>query len=396
MVINRQLTEAVRMARFSDIYNDFQYNRLSCEEAAMILGCSVRHFLRLRERYDESGLDGLRDGRIGKTSKKRAVEAEIAQITKLYREKYAGFSASHFHEFAKREHGCKRGYTWTKTILQRSGLVAKTGRGGKHRLRRPRRPMVGMMIHQDASKHAWFGDIICDLVVTMDDASSEIYSAFFCSEEGTLSSFRGVTETIDKHGLFCSFYSDRGSHYWTTKEAGGKVDKVNLTQFGRALKQLKIEQIAAYSPQARGRSERMFGTLQGRLVSELKLHNINDMAAANDYLQRVYLPAHNARFTIKPESEQSAFVSIVGLDIKNILCIQEDRIVCADNTVHYQGKKLQIPASDYRHHFVKANVCVHHYADGSHAVFHGPREIGKYDENGKLKTSERTENKIAA
>jgi hypothetical protein len=188
MKINRQMTEAIRMARFSDIYNDF--------------------------------------------------------------------SASHFHEFAKREHGCKRGYTWTKTVLQQAGLVVKTGRGGKHRLRRPRRPMVGMMIHQDASTHPWFGDIICDLVVTMDDATSEIYSAFFCEQEGTLSSLRGVAETIDKHGLFCSFYSDRGSHYWTTKEVGGKVDKVNLTQFGRALKQLKIEQIAAYSPQARGRELR--------------------------------------------------------------------------------------------------------------------------------------------
>jgi transposase len=384
------------MARFSDIYNDFQYNRLSCEDAAMILGCSIRHFLRLRERYDESGLDGLRDHRVGRASKKRAVDAEISQITKLYREKYSGFSASHFHEFAKREHGCKRGYTWTRTVLQQAGLVAKTGRGGKHRLRRPRRPMAGMMIHQDASKHAWFGDISCDLVVTMDDATSEIYSAFFCEEEGTLSSFRGVAETIDKHGLFCSFYSDRGSHYWTTKEAGGKVDKVNLTQFGRALKQLKIEQIAAYSPQARGRSERMFGTLQGRLVNELKLNNINDMAAANDYLQNIYLSTHNAKFTIKPETPQSAFVPIVGLDIKNILCIQDDRIVASDNTVHYQGKKLQVPASDYRHHFVKANVCVHHYADGSLAVFHGPRSIGKYDENGKLQTAKKEEIKIAA
>lgn len=393
---NRQLTEAIRMARFSDIYDDFQYGRLSCEDAAMILGCSPRHFLRLRYRYDEGGLVSLRDKRVGRVSKKRAGDAEIARISKLYRERYSDFTVSHFHEFARREHGLQRGYTWTRTVLQNAGLVAKTGRGGKHRLRRPRRPMVGMMIHQDASKHGWFGDVVCDLVVTMDDASSEIYSAFFCDEEGTLSSFRGVAQTIEHNGLFCSFYSDRGSHYWTTREAGGKVDKGNLTQFGRALKQLKIEQIAAYSPQARGRSERMFGTLQGRLVNELKLNNINDMADANRYLQKVYLPVHNARFSIKPELEQSAFVPIIGLDIKNILCIQEDRIVCSDNTVHYQGKKLQIPASDYRHHFVKANVCVHHYADGCYAVFHGPREIGKYQADGELQTPERTKNKIAA
>jgi transposase len=393
---NRQITELIRMNRFSEIYDNFQKDKFSCEDAAMMLGCSVRHFLRLRERYDEGGLEGLRDGRIGKVSKKRAATVEVAKITKLYREKYAGFSVRHFHEFAKREDGITRGYTWTKTVLQKAGLVRKTDASGKHRLRRPRRPMAGMMIHQDASTHNWFGEENCDLVVTMDDATSEIYSAFFCEQEGTLSSLRGVFETIDKKGLFCSFYSDRGSHYWTTSEAGGKVDKVNLTQFGRALKQLKIEQIAAYSPQARGRSERMFATLQGRLPNELKLNNINDMVSANEYLRNVYLPRHNEKFMVAPEIEQSAFVAIIGLDIKNILCIQEDRVVSSDNTVHYQGKKLQLPPSDYRHHFVRANVCVHHYADGSFAVFHGPREIGKYGRNGALQTSTKEVQKIAA
>jgi hypothetical protein len=250
-----------------------------------------------------------------------------------------------------------------------------------------------MMIHQDASKHRWFGEDYCDLVVTLDDATSEISSAFFCDEEGTNSSFRGIHETIAKHGLFCSFYTDRGSHYFFTPEVGGKVDKSRPTQVGRALKQLGILHIAAYSPEARGRSERMFGTLQDRLVSELKLAGITTMEAANRYLQEQYLKRHNERFMVKPELEKSAFVPVAGFDIANILCMQEERAVGSDNTVSYQGKKLQIPPSPHRHHFVKIQVRVHHYPDNTLAVFHGPREIGRYNQDGILRQEEK---KIAA
>jgi hypothetical protein len=242
--------------------------------------------------------------------------------------------------------------------------------------------MRGMMLHQDASTHLWFGEEYSDLVVTLDDATSAIASAFFCEEEGTQSSFRGLAETILSHGLFCSFYTDRGSHYFSTPVGGGKVDKNRLTQIGRALRTLGIEHIAAYSPEARGRSERMFGTLQGRLVAELKLAGITTMADANRYLCDVYLPRHNARFTVAPESEQSAFVPLAGFDIANILCIQEERVVGRDNTVHYEGLRLQIPPSQHRHHFVKAQVRVHRYPDETLAIFHGPREIGRYKADG--------------
>jgi transposase len=370
------------MERFEGIYDEYQKDRLSCEEAAMILGCSARHFLRLRERYDEDGLCGLKDRRVGLVSKRRASEAEAEALTQLYRSKYEGFNVRHFHEFARREHGLERGYTWTRVTLSQAGLVLPCGRGGPHRLRRPRRPMRGMMLHQDASKHRWFGEDYCDLVVTLDDATSEITSAFFCAEEGTASTFRGLHETIEKNGLFCSFYTDRGSHYFFTKEAGGRVDKSRLTQVGRALKQLGIEHIAAYSPEARGRSERMFGTLQGRLVNELALAGTTTMDAANRYLQEVYLPRHNDRFTVKPACEKSAFMPLVGFDIANVLCLQEERVVASDNTVQYEGKKLQIPPSPWRSHFVKAQVRVHQYPDGSLALFHGPREIGRYDAQG--------------
>lgn len=241
-----------------------------------------------------------------------------------------------------------------------------------------------MMIHQDASTHRWYGEGYADLVVTLDDATSEITSAFFCKQEGTNSSLRGIHETITKYGLFCSLYTDRGSHYFSTPEAGGKVDKSRLTEVGRALRQLGIDHIAAYSPEGRGRSERAFGTLQGRLVNELKLAGIADMAAANRYLTEVYLPGHNARFAVAPEMEASAFVPISGFDIDNILCIQEDRVVGADNTVRYLGMILQIPPSPFRHHYVKMRVRVHHYPDDSLAVFHGPREIGRYHPDGTL------------
>ena len=244
--------------------------------------------------------------------------------------------------------------------------------------------MRGMMIHQDASRHLWFGECHCDLVVTLDDATSEIYSAFFCHEDGVQSSFRGLAETIGKHGLPCSLYTDRGSHYFLTPEAGGKVDKSRPTQVGRALKHLGIEHIAAYSPEARGRSERMFGTLQGRLVKELALAKIADMDAANRYLREVYLPRHNARFSVEPESKTSAFVPTAGFNVADVLCIQEERVVAMDNTVSYQGMKLQLPKSDYRHHFVKATVRVHRYADDSLAIFLGPKEIGRYNADGTL------------
>lgn len=372
------------MERFEDIYGDFHRGELSCEEAALILGCSARHFYRLRGRFEEDGLTGLKDGRVGRVSQQRAADAEVEQLTRLYRDQYGGFNVRHFHEFASRNHGLKRGYTWTRLVLLQAKLVEPSSRGGAHRLRRPRKPMRGMMIHQDASTHKWYGEGYADLVVTLDDATSEITSAFFCDEEGTHSSFRGIHETIDKYGLFCSFYTDRGSHYFYTPEAGGKVDKSRPTEVGRACAQLGISHIAAYSPEARGRSERMFGTLQGRLVNELKLAGIADMEAANHYLQTVYLPRHNVQFMVKPESETSAFTPLAGFDLANVLCIQDERVVAHDNTVHYRAMTLQIPPSAYRHHYVKTQVRVHHYPDDTMALFHGPREIGRYHADGSL------------
>lgn len=243
--------------------------------------------------------------------------------------------------------------------------------------------MVGMMLHQDGSRHEWIAAETWDLIVTMDDASSEIYSAFFVAEEGTMSTFRGLQAVITERGLFCSLYADRGSHYWHTPEAGGPVDKDNPTQVGRALAQLGIELIPAYSPEARGRSERMFGTLQRRLPQELRVAGIATMEAANRFLADVYLPRHNACFARTPEDAGVAFVPFAG-NIEDILCIQEERVVGNDNTVRYKNRTLQIPADRHRHHYVKATVRVHEYPDGGLAVFHGPRRLASYSADGTL------------
>src|SRR3546814_325580 len=212
---------------------------------------------------DEGPL-GLADRRLGRPSDRRASVAEISRMLDLYRGSYADFTVKHFHEQLVKRHGYKLGYTVTKVHLQRAGLVRRAPKRSAHRKKRPRRPMVGMMLHQDASTHAWLPgvDRQDDLVVTMDDATSAIYSAFLVDEEGTASSFRGLREVVERHGLFCALYTDRGSHYFHTPEAGGKVSRTIETQVGRALTQLGIEHIAAYSPQARGRSERVFRTLQ--------------------------------------------------------------------------------------------------------------------------------------
>lgn len=301
----------------------------------------------------------------------------------LYRTHYGEFTVKHFHEQMVKRHGYTLGYTVTKTWLHRSGLVRPATKRSAHRKKRPRRPMVGMMLHQDASTHAWLsGGTKHDLVVTLDDATSAIYSAFLVEEEGTASSFRGLMEVVERHGLFCSLYTDRGSHYFLTPEAGGKVSKTQLTQVGRALKELGIEHIAAYSPQARGRSERAFLTLQDRLPKELALAGITTVEAANRFLAETYIPEHNAAFAVQAQDQGSAFVADSAGISREILCVHDERTVGADNTVKWNGLSLQLPPSRLRAHFVKANVRVHQYPDGRLAVFLGPHRLADYQADG--------------
>jgi transposase len=381
--------QGVRMIKFLSILSRYEAAEFSQLEAAELLGVGERTFRRWRHRFEDAGEAGLLDRRLGKVSGKRVPTDWEAEVAALYKARYGGFTAKHFHEHLVRDHGFAWGYTWTKTFLHSRGLLERAERRGAHRRKRPRRPLPGMMLHQDGSRHEWLGGRpALDLIVTMDDATSAILSAFLVAEEGTASTFRALEEVFGLHGLPLSLYTDRGSHYFYTPEADGKVDRTRLTQVGRALAHLGVEHIAAYSPQARGRSERVFHTLQDRLTKELALAGITTVAAADVFIRDVYIPAHNARFAVKAEQEGSAFVAIPGVDLGEILCIQEERQVGNDNCVSFNRLKLQIPASPLRAHFVKARVKVRQYHDGTHAIFHGPRCLGRYDRKGAIEIEE--------
>lgn len=379
-----EVLQEIRRMRFEALLERHERGELSQVEAAEMLGVGERTFRRWRDRLRDEGPEGLIDRRIGKPSSRRAAEDEILRMLGLYREHYAEFTVKHFHEQLVKRHAYRLGYTVTKLHLHRSGLVKPAPRRSAHRKKRPRRPMAGMLLHQDASRHVWLdGAPPLDLVVTLDDATSAIYSAFLVEEEGTASSFRGLAEVVASKGLFCALYTDRGSHYFHTPQAGGKVSRTQLTQVGRALGQLGIEHIAAYSPEARGRSERAFRTLQDRLPKELRLAGITGIAAANRWLAEVYLPEHNARFAVPAEQEGSAFVADRTGTWREILCVQDERVVGNDNTVKWKQLSLQIPPSPLRPHFVRTKVRVHEYPDGTLAVFLGPHRLADYDAEGR-------------
>ena len=375
--------------RFEEAYEKWNVGRLTQAEAAYLLGMCERSFRRYVVRYEAEGLEGLVDRRLEQVSQRRAAVDEVLAVTDRYQRQHVGWNVRHFHSWYRRDGG-GRSYSWVKQRLQAAGLVAVGKAKGKHRRKRERKALPGMMLHQDGSRHEWVAGQQWDLIVTMDDATNEHYSMFLVAEEGTASSFRGVGEAIRAKGLFCSFYSDRGSHYWTTAEAGGTVDKANLTQFGRALQQLGIEMIAAYSPEARGRSERAFATHQERLPKELAHAGITDLAAANRYIARRYRPAFNAEFAVPAREEGSAFVPWIGGPLDDILCEQVERTVGNDNCIRYENLFLQLPADRHRCHYVKAKVRVHEYPNGHLAVFHGPRRLADYSADGKLlKTKEK-------
>ena len=375
--------QGIRMLKFMDVFGRWEASKLSQLEAAELLGMGERTFRRWCRRYEEDGEAGLLDRRIGKASGKRVPVDRCEEVEALYRTRYQGFTARHFHEHLVREHRFAWSYSWTKAFLQSRTLLAKAPRRGAHRRKRPRRPLPGMMLHQDASRHRWLAQVPpLDLVVTMDDATSEMHSALLVEEEGTASTFRALLEVFGRHGLPLSLYTDRGSHYFYTAEAGGKVDRGQPTQVGRALSHLGVEHIAAYSPQARGRSERLFQTLQDRLPKELALAGITTVDEANVWLRDTYIPAHNARFAVKAEQEGSAFIAVPALDLTEVLCVQEERVVGNDNCVAFLNRRLQIPESPLRAHFVRATVKVHQYPDGGLAIFHGRLCLGRYDSDG--------------
>jgi transposase len=385
-----------RKMRFEQAYVGWNEGRLTQIEAAELLGQCERSFRRHVQRYEADGLQGLLDRRLSQISKRRASAAEVAQVVALYKTSFAGWNLSHFHSKYKAEFKGVRSYSWLKSVLQGAGAAKVHKARGKHRIKRDRAPLAGMMIHQDASTHRWVEQSVWDLVVTMDDATGEHTSMFFCEQEGSASSFHGIGQTIARYGLFASLYTDRGAHYFTTPKAGGKVDKVNLTQLGRALKQLGIGHIAAYSPQARGRSERAFQTHQGRLPQELARAGITDIQAANRYLEEVYRPGHNREFGVASRCEGTAYVPFISGNLPDILCEQHERTADNDNCVSFEGLQLQIPADEFRYHYVHTRLRVHRYVDATLAVFHGPRRLACYDTKGQQRQDSGKEQRLAA
>jgi transposase len=352
-------------------------------QAAEIIGISDRQMRRWRERYEEFGFRGLFDRRRGKPSPKRVPVATLERVLELYRERYFDLNVRHFHEKLRGEHEIELSYSWVKGVLQGAGLMARGRKRGQHRKRRPRRPLPGMLLHIDGSEHRWFQDERWyDLLVILDDATSEIYYAQLVEEESSTTVLAGLREVIARKGIFCALYSDRGSHFWLTPKAGEAVDQHRLTQVGRALRQLGIQMIPAYSPQARGRSERNFGTWQGRLPQELRLAGCTTLEAANRFLREHYMAEFNCRFQVKPEQAGSAFVPCRKADLDDIFCLQWQRTVNRDNTVSFENLHLQIEPVRWRSTLAGCTVTVHQHLQGTLSLHYGPHCLGRYDGHG--------------
>lgn len=359
--------------------------KISWIEAAEILGYSPRHLRRIREKYEEVGFDGLMDGRLGRESPRRTPVAVIEEVLSLYREKYFDFNVTHFVEKLHEQHSIEVSYTWVKNLLQGAGLVAKDRPRKKHRKRRERKPLPGMMLHIDGSHHQWFGDDRWhDLIVILDDATGEIYYAQLVDAESTCSIMTAIRQVIEKEGVFCSLYSDRASHFFRTPKAGEPVDRQALTQVGRALRELSIRLIPAYSPQARGRSERSFRTWQGRLPQELRIRGIKDVEEANRFLKRTYIREFNRKFTVQAQDpDVSAFVPCTRTDLDRVFSIQTERTVNRDNTVKYNNLTLQIDRQSWRRSMDGCRVTVYQHLDRTITIGFGPQEVGRYSADGR-------------
>lgn len=364
--------------KLQDVILKAMAGKITWIDAAEIAGMSVRNMQRKRQAYIDYGYTGLADHRRGKTSYHRVPMETAERILRLYQEKYFDLNVRHFHEKLREAEGIELSYSWVKQALQGAGLVVKRRKRGPHRRRRPRRPLPGMLLHIDGSKHAWFqDDRYYDLIVILDDATSEIYYAQLVEEESTRTVMVAVREVIERKGLFCTLYSDRGTHFFYTPKAGEKVDKTRPTQFGRALKELGIQMIAAYSPQARGRMERNYGTWQGRLPQELRLAGIAEVEPANRFLRDHYIAEFNSKFTTAAAERGTAFRRTGRSDLDWVFSVQTERVVDKDNTVAIKDRWWQIDKCRWRHTLAGQTVTIHEHLDGSVSIRYGPHVVAK-------------------
>jgi len=374
-----------RAMKISEVITRAISGKINWIQAAEILGMSDRQLRRWRKRWDTHGYDGLFDHRTKQPSPKRVPMGNVEKVLRLFREKYFDLNVKHFVEKLHSQEHIQLSYTWVKTALQNAGLVKRYRKRGPHRKKRPRRPLTGMMLHVDGSRHRWIPglDQYQDLIVIFDDATSEVYDVQLVEEESTVTVMGGLKRVIESRGLFCSLYSDRGSHMAWTPKAGEPADRQHRTQIGRALKQLGIELILAYSPQARGRCERIFGTWQGRLPQEFRLRGITTVEAANEFLGQDWIAMHDESFSVKAEQSGTAFLAYTGTELEKIFSQQHDRVVDNDNTVRYQNLSLQIQQQAFRFSLARCRVLVCEHLDQTLTVHYGNHVLGRYDSAGK-------------
>jgi len=386
-----------RAMKLQDVMLRAMAKRITWFQAAEILGISCRQMQRWKTRFEHEGYEGLFDRRRGIPSPKRVPLATVETVLRLYQEQYFDFNVRHFHEKLSSEHDIQLSYTWVKQALQGAGLVKTRRKRGKHRKRRPRRPLPGMMLHIDGSQHRWFNDERWyDLLVIMDDATSEIYYAQLVEQESTRTVLTGLRAVIEQKGLFCALYSDRASHFFLTPKTGEPVDHNRVTQVGRALRELGIQLIPAYSPQARGRSERGFGTWQGRLPQELRLRGLTTIEAANQFLREHYISEFNQRFMVKAAERGSAFVPLRRKDLELVFSLQHERVVARDNTVSFAGRNWQLERTKLRGTLAGCRVVVHEHLDDTLSITFGPHVVGRYQSEAVEMTPPRKATKSVA
>jgi transposase len=380
--IKRQVWREARAMTRREVITKAIAKQLSWVQAAEIVGVTPRQMRRIRWRVEHYGLEAVMDQRGGRPRRKRIKASTIELLCRLKRDVYPDFSLQHFYEHVTEKHGVKVSYNWLRQMLQEAGVVEREPARGKYRRRRERRPMTGMLVHLDASTHEWIAGLpMQDLVVALDDADGRILYARFFPQEGTASTFAALQAVLRNYGRFCELYTDRGSHFCQSGPAG-EVAEEQHGQVSQALRVLGIHQILARSPQARGRSERAFGTIQGRLPQELRHHVITDYAAANRYLEQHFIADFNRRFTVKPAQPESAFIQLAGIELELVLSSKHERIVRNDNTVTFKNVILQLPATHHRIHFVRCPVTVHQFAHGTLGISYQGRLLARYDASG--------------
>jgi len=377
--IERQVRREAQAMTRREVITKAIAKRLSWVQAAEIIGIKPRQMRRIRWRVEHDGLDAVMDQRGGRPRRKRIKAGTIELLCRLKRDVYPDFSLRHFYEQVSEKHGVKVSYNWLRLMLQEAGVVAKEPARGKYRRQRERRPMVGMLVHLDASTHEWIAGLPRqDLVVALDDADGRILYAHFFPQEGTASTFAALESVLRNYGRFCELYTDRGSHFCQSGPAGAVAEEQN-GQVSQALRALGIRRILAYSPQARGRSERAFGTIQGRLPQELRHQGISAYAGANDYLEQHFIPDFNRRFTVKPAQPESTFVKLTGIELELVLSSKHERIVRNDNTITFKNLILQLPSTRHRMHFVRCPVLVHQFSNTTLGVSYQGRLLARYD-----------------